>query len=65
MCDVCGESLVFQQERMILSVELHIDLTIQCLGNWVRLYGFVFTVLRIQDIVSRNVFKQLRKTVIK
>lgn len=32
---------------MVLSVELHFDLRIGCLGNWVRRYGFVFTVLRI------------------
>ena len=29
-----------------------------------RRYGFVFIVLRIRGIVSRNVFKQSRKTVI-
>ena len=48
---------------MVLSVELHFDPKIGCLGNWVRRYGFVFTVLRIRGIVSRNVFKQSRKTV--
>jgi len=48
---------------MVLSVELYFDLKIDCVGNWVRRYGFVFTVLRIRGIVSRNVFKQSRKTV--
>jgi len=46
---------------MVLSVELHFDLKIGCLENWVRHYGFVFNVLRIRGIVSRNVFKQSRK----
>lgn len=50
---------------MVLSVELHFDLTIRCLGNWVRSYGFVFTVLKIRGVVSRNVFKHSRKTVTK
>jgi len=45
---------------MVLSVELHFDLKIVCLGNWVR-HGFVFPVLRIRGIVSRNVLKQSRK----
>lgn len=48
---------------MVLSVELHFDLKIGCLGNWVRRYGFVFIVLRKQGIVSINVIKQSRKTV--
>jgi len=50
---------------MVLNVEFHFDLKIGCLGNWVRHYGFVFIVLRIRGIFSRNVFKQSRKTVIK
>jgi len=49
---------------MVWSVEFHFDLKIGCLGNWMRRYGFVFTVLRIRGIVSRNLFKQSRKTVI-
>jgi len=48
---------------MVFSVQLHFDLKIGCLGNWVRRFGFVFTVLRMRGIVSRNVFKQSRKTV--
>lgn len=49
---------------MVLSVELRFDLKIECFGNWERRYEFVFTVLRIRGIVSRNVFKQPRKFVI-
>jgi len=47
---------------MVSSGELHFDLKIGSLGNWVRSSGFVFRVSRKGDI-SRNVFKQSRKTV--
>jgi len=53
----------FSARVIFLSVELQFDLKIGCLGNWVKRYGFVFTVLRIQGIVSRNVTKQSTKTV--
>ncbi len=54
----------FSKIELFLSGELHFDLNIGSLGNWVRSCGFVFRVSQRRGIISRNVFKQSRKTVI-
>ncbi len=60
-CHVWEQSLVFQQDWVVLNWELHFDLNIGSLGNWVRSYGFVFRVSQKRGIISRNVFMQSRK----
>jgi len=54
---------VFSQDRVVLSGELHFDLNIGSLGNWLEVLDLCF-VAKKRGIISRNMFKQPRETVI-
>ena len=53
-----------QQDWLDFSGELHLDLNVGSLGNWLRSYGIVFGVGGNGGMISVNVFNRLRRTVI-